>query len=742
MEPCTTPENLASFTTFMKGVRKILGNLTPAVGVPAFYYVAGMHTPEKEEKIKWVVHKKNNAGKWVIVPGYDKKGLKAEFVFNQVAYGQELLVEAYVYGAERKAPPGLIVRPKRGKPIIKKAEILGLDGNPLKEPPRYNDKILLRVTTENMQGMSLALKVYDEDIMKNSLLWQEQEIVKRKDGIVNRVLELTSVMRKKGGLSVLSEGYEHEYFLVAEANKTASVKSKITDVLIEERKASVNVKGGISKPLIPDAGNKPVVVAGEKESERDEKKCPRCDAEITLKEIEEAFKVYIKQKDFRQKIVDSLNKFIIQKKSEGKSLHLDTCLRKAHFFAQVAVETLGIHIDWIVEGKMNHSTSSAKTAFGDRAKALEKKDLLELYCKDRPQKRLLNYMYAKGNGFDNGNGVEESGDGWRFRGRGLKQITGRGNYRTISAVLKEIFPEEYYKLPKSKNDKEERLESDPEKVEEIDYSVTTAIAYWEKHKIWQLADQIQSKDSSDNYFIAIRRKVVGSSAFKWREAKDYFQKTFDAFRVNDCLGDTQTKKGEYNLYKIDYVKKSFPKVLESKSDKFQYEVYKGGELIKIFSAQKNKFGYLKFPESGPNWARYGTRDIDKTDGDNWITEKAFAALLGFFYSVAENGISEMLYYNDISAEDGSTNLGHSTHRTGKDIDIRYPGCSGAPGKQMWTKARDYWGSELKFDEIMKIIYSIAKDWNFVNNYHYKAPFTNTKGRATAIHQDHFHLGFQ
>jgi putative chitinase len=71
-----------------------------------------------------------------------------------------------------------------------------------------------------------------------------------------------------------------------------------------------------------------------------------------------------------------------------------------------------------------------------------------------------------------GNGPEDTGDGWLFRGRGLIQITGRLNYTECSQFLFD----------------DDTLVNSPDIVEEPYYAIHTACWFWQKHDLNNLAD--------------------------------------------------------------------------------------------------------------------------------------------------------------------------------------------------------------------------------------------------------------
>ena len=61
----------------------------------------------------------------------------------------------------------------------------------------------------------------------------------------------------------------------------------------------------------------------------------------------------------------------------------------------------------------------------------------------RNSQRLANYVYAN----RMGNGNTESGDGWKYRGRGPKQITGRSNYEAFQRVIGDAFGVNFVESP-------------------------------------------------------------------------------------------------------------------------------------------------------------------------------------------------------------------------------------------------------------------------------------------------------
>lgn len=107
---------------------------------------------------------------------------------------------------------------------------------------------------------------------------------------------------------------------------------------------------------------------------------------------------------------------------------IDTRDRVAAFLAQVAHEcgvsalTTGVRL----AENLNYSAKALMATWPTRFPTMA---IATKYA--RQPERIANLVYAN----RLGNGDEASGDGWRFRGRGLLQITGRSNYRAAGAAL-------------------------------------------------------------------------------------------------------------------------------------------------------------------------------------------------------------------------------------------------------------------------------------------------------------------
>lgn len=102
---------------------------------------------------------------------------------------------------------------------------------------------------------------------------------------------------------------------------------------------------------------------------------------------------------------------------------IDTASRARAFLAQVGHESAQLNR---VEENLNYSAQALRKVFPRYFRTPQ-----EASSYAHHPERIANRVYAN----RMGNGGEESGDGWKFRGRGLIQITGRDNYEAMSALM-------------------------------------------------------------------------------------------------------------------------------------------------------------------------------------------------------------------------------------------------------------------------------------------------------------------
>ena len=157
---------------------------------------------------------------------------------------------------------------------------------------------------------------------------------------------------------------------------------------------------------------------------------------------------------------------------------INTPERTAAFLAQISHESGEFRR--LVEG-LSYTASRLMKVWPRRFPTLEK---AQEYA--RQPEKLANYVYAK----RLGNGDVATGDGWRYRGRGLIQLTGRANYQSAGRALSRPF------------------EAQPELLEDPIDAALTAAHFWQSRGLNELADD-RNDDNDDADFVRISVIING-----------------------------------------------------------------------------------------------------------------------------------------------------------------------------------------------------------------------------------------
>ncbi|QIE26042.1 hypothetical protein SBC1_46850 (plasmid) [Caballeronia sp. SBC1] len=161
---------------------------------------------------------------------------------------------------------------------------------------------------------------------------------------------------------------------------------------------------------------------------------------------------------------------------------LNSSRRLMHFFAQVRQE---VGPTFQLQEGLNYQPSALKANFGYFRRNPEEAEIYgrtDAHAADEVEIANRAYNGVTGNrGL--GNGDLSSGDGWKFRGRGLKQTTGRFNYTEFNSKYPLVWPGEALDFV-----------SNPDLLGQMRYAVRAGVFFWLHARLYDEADKTNGEN--------------------------------------------------------------------------------------------------------------------------------------------------------------------------------------------------------------------------------------------------------
>lgn len=178
---------------------------------------------------------------------------------------------------------------------------------------------------------------------------------------------------------------------------------------------------------------------------------------------------------------------------------ITTPLRLAHFLAQCSHESGGFRV---VTENLNYSAQGLANTFPNRfavnpGARVKTPNALANRLNRNPE-AIANNVYSN----RMGNGNEASGEGWKYRGRGYIQLTGKNNYRAFDATV------------------QDNILENPDLIA-TKYPLASAGFFFKSNNLWSICD----KGSDDATVTAVSKRVNGGTiglADRIKHFKEYY----------------------------------------------------------------------------------------------------------------------------------------------------------------------------------------------------------------------------